>query len=152
MVVPRLALFGFSSEFRFLMASRDSHFPVGAAKPFEDFCMNQRLYVGNLPFGVGDEDLKQAFGQFGEVVSARVITDRETGRSRGFGFVELASGGDVAVNEMNGADMQGRKLVVNEARERERTGGGGGGGGGGYGGGRGGGGGGRDRGDRGGRY
>ncbi len=120
--------------------------------------MSQRLYVGNLPFGVADEDLRQAFGQFGDVVSARVITDRETGRSRGFGFVELSSGGDVAVNEMNGADMQGRKLVVNEARERERTGGGGGGGGGGYGGGgggRSGGGGGRDRGDRGdrgGRY
>lgn len=116
--------------------------------------MSQRLYVGNLPFGVADEDLRTAFSQFGDVVSARVITDRETGRSRGFGFVELSSGGDVAVNEMNGADMQGRKLVVNEARERERTGGGGGGGGGygGGGGGRGGGGGGRDRGDRGGRY
>lgn len=104
--------------------------------------MSKNLYVGNLSFSTTSDDLRTAFGQFGTVQSASVVMDRETGRSRGFGFVEMADGGDEAVNAMNGADFQGRKLTVNEARPREERGGGGGGGrggsrggGGGYGGG-----------------
>lgn len=105
--------------------------------------MSKNLYVGNLSFSTTSDDLRTAFGQFGTVQSASVVMDRETGRSRGFGFVEMADGGDEAINAMNGADFQGRKLTVNEARPREERGGGGGGrgprgGGGGYGGGGGG--------------
>jgi hypothetical protein len=104
--------------------------------------MSKKLYVGNISFQTTNEDLMQAFGQFGTVTSAQVVTDRETGRSRGFAFVEMADGGDEAVNAMNGAQLGGRTLTVNEARPREerpRSGGGGyGGGGGGYGGGGGG--------------
>ena len=100
----------------------------------------KKLYVGNLSFGTTSDDLTQLFGQFGEVASASVVTDRETGRSRGFGFVEMSSGGDEAIAGTNGADFQGRTLTVNEAKPREdrpRSGGGGYGGGsrGGYGGG-----------------
>jgi len=106
--------------------------------------MSKKLYVGNISFQTTNEDLMQAFGQYGTVTSAQVVTDRETGRSRGFAFVEMADGGDEAVNAMNGAQLGGRTLTVNEARPREerpRSGGyGGGGGGGGYGGGGGGGG------------
>ena len=110
--------------------------------------MSKNLYVGNLSFSTTSDDLRTAFSQFGTVQSASVVMDRETGRSRGFGFVEMADGGDEAINAMNGADFQGRKLTVNEARPREERGGGGGGGrggprggggGGGYGGGGGGG-------------
>jgi RNA recognition motif-containing protein len=106
-----------------------------------------RIYVGNLPFSVSDDELNQLFGQYGAVVSARVITDRETGRSRGFGFVEMDdAAGNAAITALNGQEMGGRALVVNEARERQAGGGGGGfgggGGRGGFGGGRGGGGGG----------
>lgn len=102
--------------------------------------MSKNLYVGNLSFSTTSDDLRTAFSQFGNVQSASVVMDRETGRSRGFGFVEMADGGDEAINAMNGADFQGRKLTVNEARPREPRGGGGGGrGGGGYGGGGGGG-------------
>jgi hypothetical protein len=107
----------------------------------------KNLYVGNLPFTTTNEDLSQVFSQYGTVTKAQVITDRETGRSRGFGFVEMSSGAEEAVQAMNGAEFQGRRLTVNEARPREerpRSGGGGGGGygggGGGYGGGGGGGG------------
>ncbi|TWT38611.1 RNA recognition motif domain-containing protein [Blastopirellula retiformator] len=103
--------------------------------------MGKKLYVGNLPYSYGSSELENLFGQYGQVASASVINDRETGRSRGFGFVEMASDGDAvaATEALNGFDVDGRKLVVNEARERERTGGGGGGGyGGGGGGGRGG--------------
>ncbi len=99
----------------------------------------KKLYVGNLSFGTTQDDLVQLFGQFGEVASAQIVTDRETGRSRGFGFVEMSSGGDEAIAGTNGADFQGRTLTVNEAKPREDRGGGGGGGGrGGYGGGGGG--------------
>lgn len=109
----------------------------------------KNLYVGNLPFGTTNEDLLEAFGQFGTVVKAQIIMDRETGRSRGFGFVQMSNDADCdpAIDALNGQDCNGRPLVVNEARERApRTGGGGGGGyggggGGGYGGGGGGGGG-----------
>jgi RNA recognition motif-containing protein len=103
--------------------------------------MSTNLYVGNLPFGTTDDDLKQAFGEFGTVIKAQIIMDRETGRSRGFGFVEMADGADAAIEGMNGKPFQGRTLTVNEAKPREerpRGGGGYGGGGGGGGGGRGG--------------
>ena len=99
----------------------------------------KNLYVGNLPFTTTQAELEQLFGQYGTVTKAQVISDRETGRSRGFGFVEMSSGADEAVAAMNGAEYQGRRLTVNEAKPREerpRGGGGGyGGGGGGYGGG-----------------
>jgi RNA recognition motif-containing protein len=114
--------------------------------------MGNKLYVGNLSYNVRDDDLQQTFAQFGTVNSAKVMMDRETGRSKGFGFVEMGSDAEAqsAINGMNGQQMDGRALVVNEARPREerpggfgggggRSGGGGyGGGGGGYGGGGGG--------------
>lgn len=107
--------------------------------------MTKKLYVGNLAFATTSDDLRDAFSEFGTVSSATVITDRETGRSRGFGFVEMEDGAEQAVEAMNGKDLGGRTLNVNEARPREDRGGGGGGGRGrGYGGG-GGGGGGRGR-------
>jgi RNA recognition motif-containing protein len=112
--------------------------------------MTIRLFVGNLNFKTTSEDLQELFGQVGEVQSASVVTDRETGRSRGFGFVEMASQeeGQQAIEQFNGKEYNGRNLTVNEARPREDRGfggggGGGRGGGGGYGGNRGGGGGGR---------
>ena len=99
----------------------------------------KNLYVGNLPFGTTSSDLEQVFGQYGTVVKAQIITDRETGRSRGFAFVEMSSGAEEAIQAMNGAEFQGRRLTVNEAKPREeRPRGGGGGGYGGGGGGRGG--------------
>jgi len=111
-----------------------------------------KLYVGNLSFDTSEADMQEAFSQFGEVTSAALVMDRETGRPRGFGFVEFADAesGRKAIDEMNGKEFGGRQLTVNEARPRENRGGGGGGGfgggrggggGGGYGGGRGGGGG-----------
>jgi cold-inducible RNA-binding protein len=102
--------------------------------------MGNKLYVGNLPYSVRDSDLEQSFGQFGTVTSAKVMMERDTGRSKGFGFVEMGSDAEAlaAVEGMNGAPLGGRSLVVNEARPMEprppRTGGFGGGGGG-YGGG-----------------
>jgi RNA recognition motif-containing protein len=115
--------------------------------------MGKKLYCGNLSYGVTNSDLDQIFGAFGTVQSAEVIMDRDTGRSKGFGFVEMGSDEEAqaAIAGVNGTEHDGRTLTVNEARPRENRGGGGGGGGGGgrggYGGGRGGGGGGR-----GGRY
>ena len=101
----------------------------------------KKIYVGNLSWNCTDADLRELFAPFGSVESAAVITDRETGRSRGFGFVEIdsADGADRAINELDGKDFDGRPLRVNEAQEKRRGGGGGGGGGGGYGGGGGGG-------------
>ena len=107
--------------------------------------MGNKLYVGNLPYSVRDQDLEQAFGQFGAVTSAKVMMERDTGRSKGFGFVEMGSDDEAqaAINGMNGQPLGGRNVVVNEARPMEarppRSGGFGGGGGGGYGGGGGGG-------------
>ena len=107
--------------------------------------MGNKLYVGNLPYSVRDEDLQQSFGQFGSVTSAKVMMERDTGRSKGFGFVEMGSDAEAqaAINGMNGQPLGGRSVVVNEARPMEarppRSGGFGGGGGGGYGGGGGGG-------------
>ena len=103
--------------------------------------MGNKLYVGNLAYSVRDDSLLQAFAQFGTVTSAKVMMDRETGRSKGFGFVEMASDAEAqaAINGMNGQPLEGRALIVNIARPREeRPGGFGGGGGGGYGGGGGG--------------
>ncbi len=116
--------------------------------------MGNKLYVGNLAYSVRDDSLMQAFSSFGTVTSAKVMMDRETGRSKGFGFVEMGSDAEAqaAINGMNGQALEGRAVVVNEARPREerpggfgggggsRGGYGGGGGGGGYGGGGGGGG------------
>ena len=125
--------------------------------------MGRKLYCGNLSYNVSSSDLEQLFSQFGSVESSQVVTDRDTGRSKGFGFVEMGSDAEAqaAINGLNETEHDGRPLTVNEARPRENRGGGGGRGGygggrgGGYGGGRGGGGGGGGgggRGDRGRRY
>jgi cold-inducible RNA-binding protein len=111
--------------------------------------MGNKLYVGNLPYSVRDDDLQQAFSAFGQVTSAKVMMERDTGRSKGFGFVEMGSDAEAqaAIEGMHGQSLGGRNVVVNEARPMEarppRSGGGGfggprreGGGGGGYGGGR----------------
>ena len=108
--------------------------------------MGKKLYCGNLSYNVSNSDLDQIFGEFGTVQSAEVVMDRDTGRSKGFGFVEMGSEEEAqaAIAGVNGTEHDGRTLTVNEARPREPRGGGGGGGGrGGYGGGGGG---------RGGRY
>jgi RNA recognition motif-containing protein len=98
--------------------------------------MAKRLYVGNLAYSVTSEELQELFAQYGQVRSAEVLIDRETGRSRGFGFVAMVddADADAAIENIDGNDYQGRRLNVNEAKPR--TTGGGGGGGGGYGGGR----------------
>lgn len=110
--------------------------------------MSSKLYVGNLAYSVRDDDLQQKFGEFGSVQSAKVMMDRDSGRSKGFGFVEMSSPAEAeaAIRGMNGQNVDGRDMVVNVARPMEpRTGGGGGGfgggrsGGGGFGGGGGGG-------------
>jgi hypothetical protein len=105
--------------------------------------MGNKLYVGNLPYQMRDSDLEQAFSQFGSVTSAKVMMERETGRSKGFGFVEMGSDAEAqaAISGMNGQPLGGRSIVVNEARPMENRprSGGFGGGGGGYGGGGGGG-------------
>ena len=111
--------------------------------------MGNKLYVGNLAYSVRDQDLQEAFGEFGAVSSAKVMMDRETGRSKGFGFVEMGSDAEAqaAINGLNGQPVAGRAIVVNEARPREERpagfrspygggNGGGGNGGGGFGGGR----------------
>jgi RNA recognition motif-containing protein len=122
--------------------------------------MGKKLYVGNLPYSANEDSLTEFFSTVGAVESARIITDRDSGRSKGFGFVEMATDEEAekAVSELNGKEMDGRALTVNEARPQERREGGGGGGrgfgGGGFGGGggrRGGGGGGFGGGGRGGR-
>jgi RNA recognition motif-containing protein len=107
--------------------------------------MSKKLFVGGLSWGTTDDGLHQAFAQFGEIVEAKVITDRETGRSRGFGFVTFANdeGATKAISEMDGTELDGRTIKVNEAEDKGPRGGGGGGGGGrggrgGYGGGGGG--------------
>jgi RNA recognition motif-containing protein len=107
--------------------------------------VSKKLYVGNISFDTTSDDLVQAFSQYGTVLGAQIISDRETGRSRGFAFVEMHTGGDEAIAAMNGAQLQGRTLTVNEAKPREERprngggssygGGGGSGGRGGYGGG-----------------
>ena len=108
--------------------------------------MANRLYVGNLAFSTSEDALRDAFAEFGEIVEVKLMIERETGRSRGFAFVEMGSpeAAREAIEKMNGANLDGRSLRVNEAEDRPRSGGGGGGGfargggGGGGGGGRGG--------------
>jgi cold-inducible RNA-binding protein len=99
--------------------------------------MGKKLYVGNLPYSVGDSDLQRLFEAHGSVVSAQVIMDRDTGRSKGFGFVEMGNDSEAqaAIADMNGKEVDGRSLTVNEARPKPEGGGGGRGGRGGYGGG-----------------
>ena len=102
--------------------------------------MSMKLYVGNLSFNTSTQDLEQIFGELGTVESTNIIEDRDTGRSRGFGFVEMSSKeeGEAAIDQLNGKEVDGRELTVNEAKPRENRGGGGGnrgGGRGGYGGG-----------------
>ncbi len=98
--------------------------------------MAKNLYVGNLPYSTSNSDLERMFEAYGSVKSAQVIMDRETGRSKGFGFVEMVNDQEAqaAIAALNGKDVDGRALTVNEARPREDRGGGGGGGRGGYGG------------------
>lgn len=81
--------------------------------------MSKKMYVGNLAFGTTSDDLRNAFEQYGSVQSAQVVTDRETGRSRGFGFVEMNGGADEAIRSLNGSQLDGRTIEVNEARPRE---------------------------------
>ncbi len=103
--------------------------------------MGKKLYVGNLGYGINNSSLEQLFAEHGTVASAQVIVDRDTGRSKGFGFVEMGSDSEAqaAINAMHGKSVEGRNLTVNEARPPEKRGfGGGGGGGGGFGGGGGG--------------
>jgi cold-inducible RNA-binding protein len=97
--------------------------------------MGKKLYVGNLPYSVADSDLQQLFGAHGTVQSAQVIMDRDTGRSKGFGFVEMSTDQEAqaAIAELNGKQIDGRALTVNEARPKTEGGGGRGGRGGGYG-------------------
>ena len=99
--------------------------------------MSTKLYVGNISFNTSNSDLEQMFGKVGTVLSTNIIEDRDTGRSRGFGFVEMSSKeeADNAIASFNGTEVDGRELLVNEAKPRENSGGGGGGGRGGYGGG-----------------
>ena len=91
----------------------------------------KRIYVGNLPFSTTEDDLRNTFSQYGEVEDVKIITDRATGRSRGFAFVQMPDDGaaDSAITALNGNEMDGRALTVNEARPRAGGGGGGGGGG-----------------------
>lgn len=112
--------------------------------------MAKKLYVGNLTFDATEAEVEALFSQHGQVLSAQIVTDRDTGRSRGFGFVEMDDGADEAIQQLNGQDFKGRALTVNEARPRKEGGGGGGGGRGGFRSGGGGGGGGGRGGSRGG--
>jgi RNA recognition motif-containing protein len=90
--------------------------------------VKKKLYVGNLSFETTESDLKELFGQAGSVETVRIITDRDTGRSKGFGFVEMQDGGEKAIAEMNGKEFKGRALTVNEARPMSPRDSGGGGG------------------------
>jgi RNA recognition motif-containing protein len=84
--------------------------------------MSKKLYVGNLPFSSTEDDLSQLFSQYGTVDSVSIVTDRDTGRPRGFAFVEMSSGAEDAVQSLNETDFGGRKIIVNEARPRENSG------------------------------
>jgi RNA recognition motif-containing protein len=81
--------------------------------------MSKRIYVGNLPFSATDDEVRELFAEYGAVESVHLVSDRETGRARGFGFVEMSSGGDEAIRALNNYQMGGRNLTVNEARPRE---------------------------------
>ena len=96
--------------------------------------MGRKLYVGNLPYSVNQQSLEETFGQFGTVDSVNVITDRDTGQSKGFAFVEMSSDSEAqkAIQELNGSSLEGREIKVNEAKPQQKRSGGGGGGRGGY--------------------
>ena len=78
------------------------------------------IYVGNISWGLEDQDLEEVFAEHGTVTSAKIIKDRATGRSRGFGFVEMSDGGEAAIEALNGTEVDGRELVVNESRPKEK--------------------------------
>ncbi len=86
-----------------------------------ELSLAKKLFVGSLPWAIDNKKLEELFAAFGQVLSATVLMDRQTGRSRGFGFVEMANDNEAeeAINKLNGSDMDGRKIVVNEARPRE---------------------------------
>ena len=79
------------------------------------------IYVGNISWGLTDQDLENVFAEYGTVVSAKIITDRATGRSRGFGFVEMSDGAEAAIEALNGSEVDGRELVVNESRPKDKS-------------------------------
>jgi|TARA_B100000927_G_scaffold222382_1_gene182294 RNA recognition motif-containing protein len=79
------------------------------------------IYVGNISWGLTDQDLENVFAEHGTVTSAKIITDRATGRSRGFGFVEMSDGAEAAIEALNGTEVDGRELVVNESRPRDKS-------------------------------
>ena len=79
------------------------------------------IYVGNMSWGLSDQDLENVFAEHGTVTSAKIITDRATGRSRGFGFVEMSDGGEAAIESLNGTEVDGRELVVNESRPKDKS-------------------------------
>ena len=79
------------------------------------------IYVGNISWGLNDQDLENVFAEHGTVTSAKIITDRATGRSRGFGFVEMSDGAEAAIEALNGTELDGRELVVNESRPRDKS-------------------------------
>jgi RNA recognition motif-containing protein len=127
-IVDLLGLGSLQTKSRHSAATRTSI--LKSRNGSQGMTMSKNLYVGNLSFNVTADSLREAFEQFGTVKSAAIVSDRETGRSRGFGFVEMENGGDDAIAGLNGKEFEGRTLTVNEARPRtERRGGGGGGGG-----------------------
>ncbi len=79
------------------------------------------IYVGNISWGLNDQDLENVFAEYGTVTSAKIITDRATGRSRGFGFVEMSDGAEAAIEALNGTEVDGRELVVNESRPKDKN-------------------------------
>ena len=79
------------------------------------------IYVGYISWGLSDQDLENVFAEHGTVTSAKIITDRATGRSRGFGFVEMSDGGEAAIESLNGTEVDGRELVVNESRPKDKS-------------------------------
>ena len=79
------------------------------------------IYVGNISWGLSDQDLENVFAEHGTVTSAKIITDRATGRSRGFGFVEMSDGAEAAIESLNGTEVDGRELVVNESRPKDKS-------------------------------
>ena len=79
------------------------------------------IYVGNISWGLTDQDLENTFAEYGTVTSAKIITDRATGRSRGFGFVEMSDGAEAAIEALNGAEVDGRELLVNESRPKDKS-------------------------------
>jgi RNA recognition motif-containing protein len=122
-------MIGRASVFQKLAVLYKAELCIGAGDRQESL-MGRRLYVGNLAWGVTDQDLQEAFGEAGKVESSQVIIDRATNRSRGFGFVEMATdeAADDAIKKLNGRDLKGRAIRVNEAQARTAGGGGGGGG------------------------